>query len=229
MGFSQKTCLPPSIAARRCAGRNAGGEASSTTSTPLLISRSPESSPMNLWSSAIRIWFAKSFLRCSSEESRRSWNASASATSTAPLSALSAWAAAPVPRPPQPTSPTLSSSLPPKTGMNGVAATAAVAFTNVRLVIVVMGVTSMSSVRLTGGLGHDPEADEGPVREPPGALGLLRIRLLPLVRGLASGGAREIRRIVAERAAARDRLEVRGRAPLEHVPVHVVQADRVRL
>ena len=36
-GFSQKMCLPASTAAFRCAGRNPGGDASSTTSTPLLM------------------------------------------------------------------------------------------------------------------------------------------------------------------------------------------------
>ncbi len=38
IGFSQKTCLLASIAARRCVGRKPGGVASSTTSTPLSIS-----------------------------------------------------------------------------------------------------------------------------------------------------------------------------------------------
>src|SRR5262249_29999516 len=37
IGFSQNTCLPASTAAFRCTGRNPGGVASNTTSTPLLI------------------------------------------------------------------------------------------------------------------------------------------------------------------------------------------------
>ena len=37
-GFSQKTCLPASMAAFRCMGRKCGGSARSTTSTPLAIS-----------------------------------------------------------------------------------------------------------------------------------------------------------------------------------------------
>jgi hypothetical protein len=39
-GFSQKTCLLAFTAAVRCCGRNPGGVASSTTSTPLLITLS---------------------------------------------------------------------------------------------------------------------------------------------------------------------------------------------
>ena len=36
-GFSVKTCLPASIAAARCVGRNPGGVARITRSTPLSI------------------------------------------------------------------------------------------------------------------------------------------------------------------------------------------------
>jgi len=36
-GFSQKTCLPASMAALRCLGRKWGGSARITTSTPLSI------------------------------------------------------------------------------------------------------------------------------------------------------------------------------------------------
>src|SRR5947209_6540424 len=52
-------------------------------------------------------------LRVERLASRRSWKASAIATSLTFLSALRAWAAAPVPRPPQPIRPILSVSPPP--------------------------------------------------------------------------------------------------------------------
>ena len=93
-----------------------------------------------------------------------------------------------MPRPPHPTSPTLISSLP-NVGKKGAAASAADAWTNVRLVMVFM--RSSGEVRA---IGHDAEPEERAVAQPPRALGNLGVGLVPRLGERLAGGARRLGR-----------------------------------
>ncbi len=110
IGFSQKTCLPASTAAFRWKGRNPGGVARSTTSTPLSKTFLYESRPINEVSgfTVILLLMASSFFSDLKLPCRRSSKMSPMAVNIAFLSAFKACSAAPVPRPPHPMSPTLS-------------------------------------------------------------------------------------------------------------------------
>ena len=106
-GFSQKTCLLAFTAAVRCCGRNPGGVASRTTSTPLLMTFSYASSPKKALSIFTRAPNCSLLFRRFAARSTIASSMSATAVSSLLGSAVSACAAAPLPRPPAPTRPTL--------------------------------------------------------------------------------------------------------------------------
>src|SRR5437667_8978533 len=77
-------------------------------------------------------------------------------------------------------------------------------------------------------LTHDPKADKGSVREPPPALGVLRVGGIPGRSGQLAGGTVDLRRPVVVRSAADHRRAIPPPAPLRHIAEHVVQAPRIR-